>query len=154
MTMQTQDLITEKMSSGAATSPLDSSSRVPFSGNEARDAEQQCRAGTYSLLAALLRSAPEQALLDHVTDLAAIKQTNDELLFAMSVLGLAAKDVTPEKINDEYHALFIGLGRGELVPYGSWYLTGFLMEKPLAVLREDLAQLGFERNSETHEPEV
>jgi TorA maturation chaperone TorD len=153
MTMQTQDLTAEKMNSGAATSPLDSSSRVPFWGNEASDAEQQYRAGTYSLLAALLRSAPEQALLDHVTDLAAIKQTNDELLFAMSVLGLAAKDVTPEKISDEYHALFIGLGRGELVPYGSWYLTGFLMEKPLAVLREDLAQLGFERNSDTHEPE-
>ena len=153
MTMQTQDLTTENMNSGQTSSSLESSNRAPFWANEARDEEQQYRAGTYSLLAALLRSAPEQTLLDHVTDLAAINQTNDELSFAMSILGLAAKDMTPEKISDEYHALFIGLGRGELVPYGSWYLTGFLMERPLAVLREDLAQLGFERNSDTHEPE-
>ncbi len=39
------------------------------------------------------------------------------------------------------------------MPFASWYQTGFLMEKPLAVLREDLAALGFERQSDTHEPE-
>lgn len=152
MTMQTQELTPENMNS-EATSALENASKVPFWGSVAGDEEQQYRAGTYSLLAALLRGAPEQALLDHVTDLAVIKQTNDELLFAMSILGLAAKDSTPEKINDEYHALFIGLGRGELVPYGSWYLTGFLMERPLAILRDDLALLGFERHGDTHEPE-
>lgn len=149
MTAQLQ----ENMNSNPATSSLETASKVPFWGNVASDEEQQYRAGTYSLLAALLRGAPEQALLEHISDLAAIKQTNDELLFAMSILGLAAKDSTPEKIDDEYHALFIGLGRGELVPYGSWYLTGFLMERPLALLRDDLALFGFERHSDTHEPE-
>jgi len=39
------------------------------------------------------------------------------------------------------------------VPYGSWYLTGFLMEKPLSVLRDDLATMGFARNDGTCEPE-
>jgi TorA maturation chaperone TorD len=153
MTMQTQELKAKNMNSGQATGALETASKVPFRGNVASDEEQQYRAGAYSLLAALLRGAPEQVLLDHVTDLAAIKQTNDALLLAMSILGLAAKDSTPEKIDDEYHALFIGLGRGELVPYGSWYLTGFLMERPLALLRDDLERLGFERHSETHEPE-
>ena len=42
----------------------------------------------------------------------------------------------------EYFDLFIGLGRGELLPYGSYYLTGFLHERPLARLREDLSGLG------------
>ena len=56
-------------------------------------------------------------------------------------------------MEDEFQQLFIGLGRGELVPYASWYLTGFLMEKPLGELREHLAGLGFERQSGVHEPE-
>ncbi|NNF95509.1 MAG: molecular chaperone [Halobacteria archaeon] len=136
-----------------ATSTAETTTQVSFPENEATTEEQQYRAGAYGLLAALLRSPPEQALLDHVAELAAIGQTNDELALAMSMLGLAAKDSSPESLDAEYHALFIGLGRGELVPFGSWYLTGFLMEKPLAVLRDDLAMLGFERHSDTHEPE-
>jgi hypothetical protein len=36
--------------------------------------------------------------------------------------------------------LFIGLGRGELLPYGPYYLTGFLNERPLARLREALSK--------------
>ena len=58
-----------------------------------------------------------------------------------------------EQFAQEYHTLFIGLGRGELLPYGSVYLTGFLQEQPLADLREDLARLGLERSVEMHEPE-
>ncbi|MDX1529573.1 MAG: molecular chaperone TorD family protein, partial [Gammaproteobacteria bacterium] len=56
-------------------------------------------------------------------------------------------------LDDEYHDLFIGIGRGEVIPYGSWYLTGFLMDRPLAVLRGDLAELGFERQQDVKEPE-
>jgi TorA maturation chaperone TorD len=40
-----------------------------------------------------------------------------------------------------------------LVPYGSWYMTGFLMDRPLALLRRDLAALGIEREADVHEPE-
>ena len=43
-----------------------------------------------------------------------------------------------ERVEREFFDLFIGLGRGELLPYGSYYLTGFLHERPLARLREDL----------------
>ena len=115
--------------------------------------EQAYRAGAYHLLAALLRGVPEEGVLEQVTQLAAVQGQRDELAMAMSLLGLAARDIAPYRIDDEYHALFIGLGRGELIPYGSWYLTGFLMEKPLALLRDDLKALGFERTSATHEPE-
>ena len=153
MTTHTQETAAGNMNSIPATSSVDTTAQVPFWGDEATSEEQHYRAGAYGLLAALLRSPPEQSLLDHVAELAAIGQTNDELSLAMSMLGLAAKDSSPEKIDSEYHALFIGLGRGELVPFGSWYLTGFLMEKPLAVLRDDLVKLGFERHSDTHEPE-
>jgi TorA maturation chaperone TorD len=56
-------------------------------------------------------------------------------------------------VAQEYQDLFIGVGRGEVVPYGSWYMTGFLMDKPLALLRTDLQALGFERQPQVKEPE-
>ena len=115
--------------------------------------EQQYRAGAYAVLASLLALPPDQARLDWVSGFALVDQTGDEMAPAMSMLGLAAKSCRPDTIEDEYHALFIGLGRGELVPYGSWYLTGFLMERPLGRLREDLAMLGFQRDPQVHEPE-
>ena len=115
--------------------------------------EDRYRSGVYGLLAGLLRSAPDQAALDRVAGFASIEPSQGEMALAMSMLGLAAKTCSPESIDDEFHDLFIGLGRGELVPYGSWYITGFLMEKPLGRLRDDLAQLGFQRNDDVCEPE-
>ncbi len=95
MTIQNQEPVTDDMNTITTTSSADTTAQVPFWGNEGTSEEQQYRAGAYSLLAALLRNAPEQALLDHVADLAAIEQTNDELSLAMSMLGLAAKDSSP-----------------------------------------------------------
>ena len=115
--------------------------------------EDRYRSGVYGLLAGLLRSAPNQAALDRVAGFASVEPSQGEMALAMSMLGLAAKTCSPESVDDEFHDLFIGLGRGELVPYGSWYITGFLMEKPLGRLRDDLAQLGFQRNDDVREPE-
>jgi len=121
--------------------------------NTEPSAEDQYRAGAYSMLAALLRQPPEQKVLNTVTGLADVVEDKDDFAVTMSMLGLAARAATPAELDDEFHALFIGLGRGELVPYGSWYLTGFLMEKPLSVLRDDLASMGYVRNDTTSEPE-
>jgi len=126
---------------------------VTFWSESENDETQMYRAGAYGLLAALLRSSPTQETLAHVADLGNVSAETDELAVAMSMLGLAASHTDIAGIDDEYHALFIGLGRGELVPYGSWYLTGFLMEKPLGQLRDDLANLGYERSQSVHEPE-
>lgn len=115
--------------------------------------EQVYRAGGYHTLAALLRDVPQVDVLNQISALADIQTRNDELGLTMSMLGLAARDRSLSQIDDEFHNLFIGLGRGELVPYASWYLTGFLMEKPLALLRDDLMALGFERTPSTFEPE-
>jgi len=116
--------------------------------------EQQYRASAYSLLAALLRAAPDQAMLERLGSLPQLAQSDeDDLMVAMSMLGLSAKTLTANAIEDEYQDLFIGLGKGEVVPYGSWYLTGFLMEKPLSDLRDDLIKLGYQRNDTVSEPE-
>ena len=117
------------------------------------DQEQHYRIGAYGMLAQLLRHAPDQPMLDKVAGFAGIEPTRDELALAMSMLGLSASDSKPQAVDMEFHDLFIGMGRGELVPYGSWYLTGFLMEKPLGKLRDDLAMLGFQRQEGVTEPE-
>lgn len=118
------------------------------------DQEQLYRASTYALIAALLRDAPDRNMLEYIVQLIQPHEENsDDLLMAMSTLGLSARMLTPEAIDDEYHALFIGLGKGQVVPYASWYVTGFLMEKPLSDLRDDLERLGFARDPSTLEPE-
>ena len=123
-------------------------------GDDAPDSEQLYRASAYSLLAAMLRAFPDQILLDHLSELSpGGTDDSDELLLAMSTLALSARNHTVEELEDEYHQLFIGIGKGEVVPYASWYLTGFLMEQPLSDLRDDLKLLGFERSDDISEPE-
>jgi len=116
--------------------------------------EQRYRASAWALLAALLRAAPDQALLDHVGKLSPDgDDESDELHAAMSNLASSAQGQDPVRLEQEFNDLFIGVGKGETVPYGSWYLTGFLMEQPLSDLRDDLRALGFERSEDTSEPE-
>ena len=122
--------------------------------------ENQLRGGMYALLGRLLRGVPDQSLFEQLDAIETATKDNSnakihkgELGQALNLLKLAAKNVDHEALEEEYHALFIGMGRGELVPFGSWYLTGFLMEKPLGILRDDLLRLGFERQEGVHEPE-
>ena len=118
----------------------------------ALEPEVQARADLYGLLAALLRAVPTPDLIRNLAELA-IDDGADDFSRALFGLRLAAREVSLPEIDDEYHALFVGLGRGELVPYGSWYLTGFLMEAPLGELRRDLQRLGFDRQEGVSEPE-
>ena len=118
--------------------------------------ERSLRAGTYNLLANLLRTAPDQQLLHRLQGIAIESPDEppaDNMSHAWVRLRKIAEQADPEALADEYQTLFVGLGRGELMPYGSWYLTGFLMEKPLAQLRQDLAALGYERQEGVTEPE-
>ena len=115
-------------------------------------AEDAARAGLYGLLAALLRDVPGAPSTRPDRGLDAAPDATPSRSRGRGC-GSPPVDVTPADADDEYHRLFIGLGRGDLVPYGSWYQTGFLMELPLGALRRDLAALGFERAPGVHEPE-
>jgi TorA maturation chaperone TorD len=116
--------------------------------------EELLRANAWSLLAQLLGSPPDEQLLSLLTEIDADKADSDDLIgAAWRMLGTAAGRCSPAELEEEYHDLFIGVGRGELVPYGSWYMTGFLMELPLARLRDELRFLGFERQEGVKEPE-
>lgn len=112
--------------------------------------EDHLRAHQYQLLARLLAAPPDADLLR----LAASFEGDDtDLGRALAALARVATRTTPTAAAEEYQDLFIGIGRGELVPYGSYYLTGFLHEKPLAKLRVDMARLGIERAPDVKEPE-
>ena len=108
------------------------------------------RAQEYALLSTLLVRAPNAALLKK---LAALRGDATPLGVAHVSLAEAAADASVQKVEREYFDLFIGLGRGELLPYGSFYIAGFLHERPLARLREDLARFGIERVDGNYEPE-
>ncbi|SON48659.1 molecular chaperone [Vibrio tapetis] len=114
---------------------------------------QSVRADIYNLIATLLRQAPDQQLLDWLSEIELDGASEQPMTKAWQALSLAAKETTQENLADEYQHLFIGIGRGEVMPFASWHLTGSLMEKPLALLRNDLIQLGFERSEGTKEPE-
>lgn len=108
------------------------------------------RSGEYGLIAALLRQAPDRAMLDR---LATLQGDATPLGSAHSRLAEAAAERDPEELQSEFFSLFVGLGRGELLPYASYYLTGFLNERPLARVRQDLAAIGLEAVEALHEPE-
>lgn len=112
--------------------------------------EDLVRAQLYGLLARLL-SRP--ASREDIALVAGIGGDETELGTALSNLSRVAARMDVSAVEREYHDLFIGLGRGELVPFASYYLTGFLHEKPLARLRADMAVLGIERDPSVKEPE-
>ena len=116
----------------------------------AADEIDAARAREYALLATLLARVPDAALLAR---LATLRGDATPLGLAHAALAEAADKMTAQRIEREFFDLFIGIGRGELLPYGSYYLTGFLQERPLARLREDLSRLGIARADGNREPE-
>jgi TorA maturation chaperone TorD len=114
------------------------------------DEVDAARAQEYALLSALLARAPDAGLLQR---LAGLRGDATPLGLAHVALADAASRTNVERVEREYFDLFIGLGRGELLPYGSYYLTGFLHERPLARLRADLSKLRMERAEGQAEPE-
>lgn len=112
--------------------------------------EDQLRADLYDFLSALLARPANKALLDKTAKLSG---DETDLGRAIGTLAKLAVQSSVKSVEREFNALFIGLGRGELLPYGSYYMTGFLNEKPLALLRDDMAKNSIVRAENIYEPE-
>jgi TorA maturation chaperone TorD len=112
--------------------------------------EELVRAHLYGLLASLLAAPPSRNALDLLKGL---RGDDSPLGEALGALADGARALSPNEIEAEFNALFIGVTAGELIPYGSWFLTGFLNEKPLAALRADMARLGLAAAEDLAEPE-
>lgn len=112
--------------------------------------EDRLRLGWYSLLARLMGGPPERRFL---ASIAALEGDETELGEAVRALAQVARGTEAKAIEQEYFDLFIGVGQAELLPYASYYLTGFLHDRPLARLRGDMARLGVARQQGVSEPE-
>ena len=113
--------------------------------------EETARADLYGLLSALFAAPPSAELLASIAEAPAAGDGvleaawRDVVTAAQALLAAGVPADAAEGVRDEYERLFIGIGKPEVMLYGSFYLSGFLMEKPLAALRTDLAALGIER---------
>lgn len=117
------------------------------------DQAQAVRAAVYELLASLLARQPDADVLERLRHIGEVDTGDGRIAMGWELMKQAALKTDLESIHEEYFALLLGLGRGELVPFGSWYMTGFLMEKPVAALRADLQRLGIERQEGVAESE-
>ncbi len=124
----------------------------PDDRDEPNDADvDAARARAYLLLAALLARPPSTELLGAVAALRGDAATPWGR--ALEGLAAAAGGLTPRDAEREFNRLFVGVSRGELMPYASFYRTGFLHDRPLIDLRLDMTRLGIARSPEVKEPE-
>ncbi|WP_417684379.1 TorD/DmsD family molecular chaperone [Roseibium sp.] len=112
--------------------------------------EDADRAVMYGFLGRMLQAAPSD---DDLAVLRSLSADDTPMGLLLGEISASARDVAAVDLARDYHDLFIGLGRGEFVPFGSYYLTGFLHEKPLAELRASMAGFGIERAEGVSEPE-
>jgi TorA maturation chaperone TorD len=112
--------------------------------------EDRLRADLYNFLGLILSGPAGEMMLEQT---ALLSGDSTELGQAVASLARVAKVSKRAAVETEFNALFVGLGRGELLPYASYYLTGFLNEKPLAALRRDMAVRGITRAANVYEPE-
>jgi TorA maturation chaperone TorD len=121
-----------------------------FSSERGVDEIDAGRAREYALLATLLSRSPDSRLISR---LALLKGDASPVGVAHTALGEAAGRTNEEKVAREYFDLFIGVGRGLLLPYSSYYLAGALYGRPLVRIRDTLRILAIEKTAERSEPE-
>lgn len=114
------------------------------------EAEERARADLYNFLGAVLARPADEMF---IAQMGQLEGDESEMGQAIKTLTRVAKVSKPQAVQSEFNKLFIGVGRGELMPYASYYLTGFLNEKPLGTLRRDMAGLGLTRAPNVYEPE-
>ena len=116
--------------------------------------EETARAEVYGLLAALFYAPPTADVLALLRVAATEAPTAGGFLQEpWRELVAASRRLSDGDIQAEYNALFGGVGKPEIYLFGSHYLSGFLNEKPLALLRTDLARLGLARDEAMSETE-
>jgi TorA maturation chaperone TorD len=117
--------------------------------------EDQARAEVYALLSSLFYEPPSATRLKGIASSVTLCNDGSDSGFcrAWHALQQATANADAEAVRDEYETAFIGTGRQPVMLYGSFYLAGFLNEKPLAQLREELIQMGLARSGNSHETE-
>jgi TorA maturation chaperone TorD len=126
----------------------------PITFHPADDSEELARAELYGLLARLWLAPPDAELLQQfAVAVTQAPESGARLEAPWQALVGALRQCSAADAAAEFDALFLGVGKPEVFAYGSFYLSGFLNEKPLAALRTDLAALGLGRDADALETE-
>ena len=116
--------------------------------------EDRARAGYYALLARLLYSGPDAALLATLARSDEIAEDpGSGFAGAWNALVAAAGAMDAEAARAEHDEVFVGVGKAEVTPYASYYLSETGREKTLVRLKQQLAGMGLERAGHAREPE-
>lgn len=119
-----------------------------------RDVEVDAlRAGTWTLLGRLLMAPPDRELRERMIAIGSETRHGDPISEAWGQLAAAAVTADDERLAEEYQAVFIGVGGGEVTPYSSWYLDESIASRPLVLLRDELERLGIGLREGSHETE-
>jgi len=130
------------------------SANTHFAGQTARlNSFTAIRVDGYALLGALLRQPPSPEMKRLLSEMQWNEDLDDDLEEALTILKEGVVRISAEEMEMEYFKLFIGLGRGILIPYGSWYLEEMIQSGPLAAIRFDLNRLGLVRQAGSYESE-
>ncbi|NBS72499.1 MAG: molecular chaperone [Betaproteobacteria bacterium] len=116
--------------------------------------EETARAELYGLFSVLFYAPPTDDLLAQIrlapTEAPAAGGFLEEPW--RQLVGMA-RNMKDADIRAEYDSLFGGVGKPEVYLFSSHYIAGFLNEKPLVQLRNDIAALGLARNESMNETE-
>ncbi|CAM3798261.1 molecular chaperone [Polynucleobacter arcticus] len=119
--------------------------------------EDLARADLYGLIARLFHEAPDQELLDQI---AASIPDGQEVQAEDAPLGKVwhtvvelAKSNPAKAWQDEFDLNFISVGRPNIILNGSFYMAGYLNERPLVEIRRALDAFGLESAEEISETE-
>jgi TorA maturation chaperone TorD len=123
-------------------------------GESALSDEDRARADLYALLARLFYAGPDRALLDSLARHEDLFGTDDvPLERAWRAVARAARAADPDALRLEYDSLFVGVGKAQVTPYCSHYLTPTGRERIVVAVRDELRELGLARTGDSHEPE-
>jgi TorA maturation chaperone TorD len=118
------------------------------------EGEELQRAELYGLLARLWFAPPDAVLFEQfAVAVTEAPQRGSFLEAPWQQLVAAMRSTGEQAAAEEYEALFIGIGKPDILLYGSQHLAGALNEKPLVALRTDLAELGLARDATIGETE-
>ena len=115
--------------------------------------EDSARANFYALLARLLASGPDDALLGHLATAQPLPEGADAALAqAWQSLVDASNEADADAACDEYDTLFVGVGKAPVSIYAGFHAGAPAVDHPRVRMQADLAALGLERTA-TGEPE-
>ena len=112
------------------------------------DSEELARAEVYGLLAALIAGPPTAEVYGQLQVAATEAPAAGAFLeTSFGELVAASRRLSLQAVQAEHDALFIGVGKPEVLPYGSYFIAGALNQQPLVALRDELRRIGLERDA-------